>query len=467
MRVAAKTLDVDERVSRTDARWLLAQRIVASGGFARSRLLCRFLMYVVEEVLADRASLLSEHQIGVAVFARPRGYRTEDDNIVRNYARQLRRRLDVYFAEDGRDEPLRLEIPTGGYVPRFLARNEEAAQTIAATGMPELAINGRIGAARAHENEDRGAAGRDEAGMVVRGGRHRQAGWGIALAAWTLATALVAGLITQRWMNVRAGSALREAQTTAPVSHALWLQIFAPGSETYVVPADAGFNLMEDAAQTSIPVADYMQGGGQAQSSGEMNAQTENDLRTQEFTDFASAQISAEIMRLPEYPAHGAALRFPRDLRLDDLREKNVVLIGSLLSNPWSALVDGPQNFSIVPLAGMRGASVVNRSPLPGEAKRYESHWNEAQHETWGIVAFERNLSGKGWVLLLEGLDVAGTQSAADFVMGSAGMQSVLQKAKQADGALAPFEILLRTTSLQSHAAGAEVVAMRVGPGKL
>jgi hypothetical protein len=133
------------------------------------------------------------------------------------------------------------------------------------------------------------------------------------------------------------------------------------------------------------------------------------------------------------------------------------------LSNPWSALVDGPLNFRIVPELGMSGASIVNRVPLPGESARYVSHWHEAQHETWGIVALTRNLSGKGWILLLEGLDVAGTQSAADFVLGSPEMQQVMDKAKLPDGTLRPFEILLRTTSLQSHAAGVSVVAMRFG----
>src|ERR1700758_1031636 len=78
---------------RDDARWRLAQEVVAGPHFARSPLLSKFLLYVVAETLEGREASITEHKIGVAVFDRPASYRTEKDNIVRNYARQLRKRL--------------------------------------------------------------------------------------------------------------------------------------------------------------------------------------------------------------------------------------------------------------------------------------------------------------------------------------------------------------------------------------
>ena len=83
-------------------------------------MLSNFLLYIVTETVEGRANDLSEHKIGVCVFDRPRSYRTVEDNIVRNYARQLRRRLDDYYATDGSGESPRIEIPKGGYVPLFL-----------------------------------------------------------------------------------------------------------------------------------------------------------------------------------------------------------------------------------------------------------------------------------------------------------------------------------------------------------
>jgi len=103
-----------------DPRWALTQRVVAGPHFVRSSLLSNFLLYVVSETLAGRCDAISEHKIGVNVFGRSVSYRTDEDNIVRNYARQLRKRLAEHFSEIGRDEPLHIDIPVGGYVPSFV-----------------------------------------------------------------------------------------------------------------------------------------------------------------------------------------------------------------------------------------------------------------------------------------------------------------------------------------------------------
>jgi len=108
-----------------DPRSQLVQRIIASSGFARAPLLSRFLQYVCVETIEGRQEEISEYQVGVQVFDRPQGYRTIEDNIVRNYARQLRKRLSEYFETEGRLEPLRVQIPLGGYVPEFFPASSE------------------------------------------------------------------------------------------------------------------------------------------------------------------------------------------------------------------------------------------------------------------------------------------------------------------------------------------------------
>ena len=111
-----------------DPRWQLAQRVVESAQFSKSPRLSSFLLYIVAKSLEGRRSEITEQQIGVHVFGRPLGYRTVDDNIVRNYARQLRKRLTEYFAGEGIDHALRIEIPLGGYLPSFTASSMEPEQ---------------------------------------------------------------------------------------------------------------------------------------------------------------------------------------------------------------------------------------------------------------------------------------------------------------------------------------------------
>jgi len=150
-----------------------------------------------------------------------------------------------------------------------------------------------------------------------------------------------------------------------------------------------------------------------------------------------------------------------KEVRETHLKTSNAVLIGSASSNPWAAIADSETNFGIVPGASMQGASIVNTSPQPGEAASYSSHWNEPSHETFALIDFVPNLSGTGHLLLLEGLDVAGTQSAAEFLFRSNAISSILNRARRQHGSLGPFEILLRSTSIQSNSAGSQIIATR------
>ncbi len=97
----------------------LVCRILASRYFTKAPLLSAFLAYVCNRTLQDGVVRISEQEIGVGVFGRKPGYDSREDNIVRNYARQLRKRLDEYYSADGRGEKLRIDIPKGGYVPLF------------------------------------------------------------------------------------------------------------------------------------------------------------------------------------------------------------------------------------------------------------------------------------------------------------------------------------------------------------
>jgi serine/threonine-protein kinase len=95
-------------------------RIEASKGFVRAGRLVRFLRYITQETLAGRGEKLKEYTIATEVFERPSSYDPQVDSLVRVQASMLRKRLQQYYTAEGRDEPLRIEIPKGGYEPLFL-----------------------------------------------------------------------------------------------------------------------------------------------------------------------------------------------------------------------------------------------------------------------------------------------------------------------------------------------------------
>jgi hypothetical protein len=445
----------------TDLRWALAQRIAAGPHFARAPLMSKFLLYVVTETLEGRQTGITEHQIGVRVFGRPAVYRTDEDNIVRNYARQLRKRLAEYFAGEGSREPIRIDIPVGGYVPAFT----EVAQQDHSSGVEGMfAIGlGEIDQAGPYNDSNRVARTSRLSEQAARQSTESRVPWMLGNRATLRNVAFVlaysALLVCLTWLaSTRIPSAAPHLEPT----HLLWKSLLSGANNTYIVPPDTGLNIVEDISQRVLPLADYIKGSYLEASLEKLDEHTRQDLRTQQFSDFQSLQIVAAIARREEYNPERVFLRFPRDLRMDDLKTANVILIGSVSSNPWASIADRNTNFRIVPKAGMAGAVVVNAKPLQGEESLYESHWNEPLHDTYALIEFVPNLNGKGHLLLLEGLDVAGTQAAAEVLFHPETIDAVLNRAKLPDGSLRSFEILLRTTSIQSNSAGTQIVATRI-----
>lgn len=94
------------------------ERIVSSPEFPGSGRGAAFLTYVVEEVLAGRAERIKGYSIAIEVFKRDEGF-TQDDPVVRIEAGRLRRALERYYLVAGQNDPVRIDVPKGCYVPSF------------------------------------------------------------------------------------------------------------------------------------------------------------------------------------------------------------------------------------------------------------------------------------------------------------------------------------------------------------
>ncbi|TAU83490.1 adenylate cyclase [Rhizobium leguminosarum] len=101
------------------------KRIVTSSQFPHIGRSAAFLTYTVEETLAGRADRIKGYSIAVEVFKRSNGF-TQDDPVVRIEAGRLRRVLERYYFTAGQHDPIRIDIPKGGYVPTFAWNNPSA-----------------------------------------------------------------------------------------------------------------------------------------------------------------------------------------------------------------------------------------------------------------------------------------------------------------------------------------------------
>lgn len=96
-----------------------ADKVLASQTFARSEKLRNFLRYVVDKEQRGEAQALKGYAIGIDVFNRPVDFDPTSDPLVRVQAGKLRKLLERYYEEEGAEDPVRIRIPTGGYVPRY------------------------------------------------------------------------------------------------------------------------------------------------------------------------------------------------------------------------------------------------------------------------------------------------------------------------------------------------------------
>ena len=98
------------------------ERVCGSEHFRTSKRSCEFLRYIVRVTLDGRMDSLKERSIGIDLFGRDTSYEPSSDATVRVRANEVRKRLSSHYASrDAGSEvrTLRIELPTGSYIPRF------------------------------------------------------------------------------------------------------------------------------------------------------------------------------------------------------------------------------------------------------------------------------------------------------------------------------------------------------------
>ena len=431
--------------------WKLAQRITATPPFQRSAFLTNFLLYICNRKLSNREDEISESQIGVQAFGRPASYNPGDDNIVRNYARMLRRQLDEYFTNEGRNEPMRIVIPLGRYVPMF----EPNIQTEA----PQPALPITREAESPVPSQPELLVSPPSADGVSDGSAHRLLIYRSIAAVVLLLVALVAG-----WSY----SHSRTHPANPDLYTVFWKELFFSDRPTYIVTGDSGFALLQDMTRREIGLPEYVNGDFDKWFPGfdatlQRNSSHFDADRLSGYTSVADLNTVVALMRLPEVSTADVLVRNARDIHVGEIRRSNVILLGGPLANPWDNLF-APNSSFLVRFSPQRDErSMVNLHPHPGEQSEYLNGKNADPPVTYVSLSFLPNLDGDGHALLIQGLSISGTQAGADFILNRRTMMSILQHARQLDGSIGRFEVLLKTQSIGASAANSQPVVVRYG----
>jgi hypothetical protein len=424
--------------------WALLERVAASPHLRRATRLRELLLYVGQRSLREGCDHVPEHEIGVKVFGRSETYDNANDSIVRTTISDLRKRVDAYFAAEGLDEPIVMEIPRGAYIPVFYSRDaqlEEAEDlTLEAAPEPIHAPDG-----------DRSKALRSD--RVFR---------------WVASSAIVILLcvsIILWYQNHEAQRALHPWRNN-PVLSSIWSSFLDSDRDTDIVMEDSSVLLLQLISKHDIELSDYINKTFLEQPP----IQEDNSVASRSLllvsrkalgkaSDF---RVSLAIRLLdpqnPKLHFYNAREYTPRLLQND-----NVILLGNPTSNPWDQWFENSLNFAEMPHT--TGTSpVINRSPRAGESATYTSQENSDGGKAVAhcVIAYLPKPDHSGNMLLIQGTTSEATEAGGQYLLSEAHMADF---ARQLHVKKLPyFEVLLHVSQVLGSPMTATIEAYRTYP---
>ena len=425
-----------------DACWKVLEGAAASDHLKRATRLKEFLYYVGKKSIKEGCSDIHEQEIGQAVFGRRDFYDTSQDNIVRVSATELRRRVEAYFAAEGKDEPLIFDIPRGSYTPIFRWRAENqptatgrTAEAAAAPGLP--------------------------ATLVPL--------WRTRLPLLLVSTVAIALAIAcaSLWRQNRSLHKIVYTWDGQPALAAFWPRFLDSTQETDIVLADTSFAIVEDMMKQSYPLSDYLNRSYMSQihsfSLCNVDHKVVNSIAFESIAarnngSFGDFEVAQRIEAL-HHGSPSVHVSYAREFTADSVKRDNVILIGSRKSNPWVDLFTEQMNFLVKYDANLDQSFVENLHPRAGEQALYAQPANPYALLGYSVIAYLPNPSRTGSALIIEGTNAEATNAAGDFVTLEEAMSNFLRKLP---GTRIPyFEILLKTSRMSGTPFHAEVVAYR------
>jgi len=444
------------RPSKTEWEKLL-NRVLESAPFRRSMRLREFLIYVGNEVVLHGTEDLPEQQIGTAVFGRAPSYDTSQDNIVRVNAMELRKRIDLYFAEEGRNEPLVFEIPRGSYIPIFRVRQPELARTTVDSNLsmeevaspkaplPEIAVP---------------AVPRMPLSLqAIRNP--------LTLSLLILSICLAVWLVLAEWRNHQAQLALHKWQSQ-PALRAFWGNFFRKGLAPEIVVADNSFILAQEVLHRQLTLAEYLDYSYRAAQSSEPLS---SDAQKQEEKDLAAIfkhssgsigdfRVARRITEL-ETGDYGTRLLFAREYAGHRVRWNNTIFVGSSRSNPWVELYEDRMAYHFKEASDSTPSVITIDNPHGQEQAQYAISSDPKSRSAYCVIVFIPNPTNTGNTLILAGSDSQATEAGGDFLTSEDTLEKLQVLLHQKT--FPYFQMLLRISSSNGTPLGTEIVSYRTG----
>jgi hypothetical protein len=439
--------DLESEPITSEERWGVIERICASNELKRAARLRDLLRYVGQRSLQADAVQISEYEIGMNVFNRHENYDTSSDNIVRVNFSELRKRIAAYYATEGINEKILVNIPRGSYTPQFSLRS----------------------AIPATSDEERNSAALPEPKQAALASpSSRTTSWWLIArhhAAITVASIMTIACLYLAFQNRALQNSYYSWKSQSTLGP-FWSGILESPRDTDIVLADTSVATVEYILRQHITLEDYLNHSyyDQIQAS-ELSPQLKSDLENLAGRNNGSVsdfRVALKILALDPKITR-IHLQYARDFRPRNATGHNIILIGSSVSNPWTSMLQDQLNFVIGYDADTRQMIVRNRRPQAGESAVYTSSTDSASYIDYSTVDYVPNRNQSGDALIIAGTNSVATEAAGIFLTQEDSLSRFADLLHTRS--LPYFELLLKTTRLQGAPITAEILAYRTLPG--
>ncbi|MBZ5724103.1 MAG: hypothetical protein LAP87_03835 [Acidobacteriia bacterium] len=410
-------------------------RLVGSNVLKGSESLCKLLRFLAERSVAHPGEPIKEYQIATEVFGRPADFDPRLDATVRVQTGRLRSKLAEYYALEGLEDEMILDIPKGSYSlsihPRAVIEaphaNPPAAPAVEAVPgsapVPPMPIAPRPPALA----------------LLV-----------LSITCLGLLAALVY-VIAQRPRAQLAAPAPPASAAPAAVQ-AFWHGFVDQPEDPLVVFSNAefvgrpetGMRYFDPARDSRSAILDHYTGVGEVLGIHELDRV------------FTSLQ-------------HGIRVKRGRLLSLDDTQNNDLIFAGSPSENLTLREIPTTQDFvfRLADSGARKGdLEIVNLSPRAGEDRSFMGSKTVPITEDYALIGLVPGVNSGRWVLILAGTTTIGTQAAIEYVCRERDIKLLLSKAGTSkSGGILPFEAVIRIKVAGGVPLASQLVALHPRTG--
>jgi hypothetical protein len=366
-------------------------------GLVRERTqLHSLLVYLGRKSLESPSQLLKEYTIGIEALGKPEDYDPRLDPTVRVEVAKLRKRLAEYYAGPGSPHRVRLTIPKGGYMPVFVEDTPSPA-AIAAAPVP----------------------------------RWKRFAWPAVVAV------LLAAILFLAFRKPEQRSML------APEIEAFWGPQLTGSTPNLIVFGAPLFLKVDNSFFRDTHVNRVAELDDSPQVRSVTGALRPKEVRPiYHFTGLGEAEAIFHVTRVLAFGKAALDVKRSNAVGWDDLKNRNIVIIGGRKFNPQIPDLPFQPKFSA------EKGKVANLKPQAGELAEYPTVRKSSHGDVtadYAVVSVYPGFGPETRIVTLESASTEGTLAAAEFVTRPDTLKELLRRnllARQ-PGGVRPFQAVI------------------------